>query len=309
MTIATHTERFAGRPITDYDPGQGIQSPERVIYRLRLSYEDDDAGKTLTDLLASFLGDPAAAQVTGLVIGAWDFQNALSSAPIVEALVAARDYLPNLKALFLGDITFEECEISWIQQSDVSPLFQAYPQLEHFRVRGNEGLSLGKLQHDHLQSLMIESGGLSAAVVRQVAAARLPELEHLELWLGTPDYGGDATVDDLKPILAGHLFPKLRYLGLRDSELADEVAAAVAQAPVLGRLKELDLSLGILSDQGAAALLASPAVARLEKLDIHHHYVTKGMVKKLQGLGITVDASEPQKPEGWYKDRYVAVSE
>jgi hypothetical protein len=31
--------------------------------------------------------------------------------------------------------------------------------------------------------------------------------------LGTDDYGGDATVEDLAPILAGNLFPKLTYLG------------------------------------------------------------------------------------------------
>jgi hypothetical protein len=109
--------------------------------------------------------------------------------------VAARDHLPNLTAIFLGDIIIEENEISWINQSDVSPLFTAYPALEHFRVRGGNGLIVGSIRHERLKSLIIESGGLPAQVVRDVAAATLPALEHLELWLGTEEYGGDAPID------------------------------------------------------------------------------------------------------------------
>jgi hypothetical protein len=211
----------------------------------------------------------------------------------------------------LGDIISEECEISWIHQSDVSPLFGAYPALEHFCVRGAEGLSLGSPRHAHLKSLVIQSGGLPAAVVREVAAAGLPELEHLELWLGTADYGADATVEDLEPILAGTVFPRLRYLGLRDSDIADVIAAAVARAPVTERIKVLDLSLGTLSDVGALELLQSPAVRRLERLDIHHHYCSTEVVEQLKGLGIDVDAGEPQEPDKYNGQswRYVAVGE
>ena len=35
-------------------------------------------------------------------------------------------------------------------------------------------------------------------------AAELPNLEHLELWLGTDSYGGDATVADLADLLREH---------------------------------------------------------------------------------------------------------
>ena len=229
----------------------------------------------------------------------------------MEALVAAREQLPNLKAIFLGDIISEENEISWINQSDVSPLFDAYPLLERFAVRGGTGLVFGSLRHAHLKSLVIQSGGLDAGVVRAVSAAHLPELEHLELWLGVEAYGGNVTVDDLAPLLSGALFPKLSYLGLRDSEIADAIAAAVARAPVLERIRVLDLSLGTLTDEGAAALLASPAVARLEKLDLHHHFCSEAMMEKLRGLGIEVDVSQRQEEEEYDGERwrYVAVSE
>jgi hypothetical protein len=250
----------------------------------------------------------------GIVIGDWGLLGSgmdQTSAFVVEALVAARDRLPNLRAVFFGDVIGEECEISWIHQSDVSPLFAAYPQLEHFCVRGADGLSLGSLKHGRLKSLIIQSGGLGANVVREVAAAELPELEHLELWLGEENYGGDATVADLAPILEGKLFPKLKYLGLRDSEKADEIARAVATAPVIERIRVLDLSMGVMTDEGGAALLASPAIARLEKLDVHHHYCSEEMTANLQSLGIEVGASERKEPdedgdEVW---RYVAVGE
>jgi hypothetical protein len=140
-----------------------------------------------------------------------------------------------------------------------------------------------------------------------VSAAILPALEHLELWLGTDGYGGTVTVPDLEKILSGSLFPRLTYLGLRDSDIADAVAAAVAQSPLLERIEVLDLSMGTLGDEGVEALLASPALTRLKKLDIHHHYCSLEMVARLEGIGIEVDASE-REDEGQY-GRYVAVGE
>jgi predicted DNA-binding WGR domain protein len=284
-----------------------------VIYRLALTWdEEDEERKSLTDKLAAFLAEPAAGQAQGLVIGHWGGVDAVeqNSAPIIEALVAARDRLPNLKHLFLGDIVTEENEVSWIQQSDVSPLFEAYPKLEEFRIRGSNNLSFGTLKHKNLKILAVETGGLPVSVLREICAAKLPALEHLELWLGEQGYGWDGTVEDLKPLLSGKLFPKLRYLGLRNSEIADEVAAAVAQAPVLKKIRVLDLSLGNLGDAGAQALANGPEVAKLEKLDIHHHFISDKGLAPLKALGIELDASDRKKP--WDFDpeyRYIAVGE
>src|SRR5262249_18375749 len=148
----------------------------------------------------------------------------------------------------------EENEVSWINQSDVSPLLAAYPQLEVLRVRGSQGLEISPVRHESLRELAFETGGLPVTVINSVGECDLPTLAHLELWLGTEGYGGDAVVDDLDVVLSGARWPHLSYLGLRDSELADQVAEALAGAPVTGRLSTLDLSLGTLSDVGAAAL-------------------------------------------------------
>jgi hypothetical protein len=310
VTIAANLTTFAGRPVQDWQPDAGPIDPA-VFYRVSLTYDESEGGELWSDRFAELLDHPGAGALEGIVVGAWGqmFDNQAAAVRVVEALVAARDRLPRLRAIFFGDITYEECEISWIQNTDVSPLFDAYPALEHFAVRGANGLRLGALRHDRLRSLAVQSGGLDIAITREITAAELPALDHLELWLGTADYGGTTTLEDLAPILSGARFPRLTYLGLRDSEIADAIAAAVANAPVLDRLRILDLSLGTLGDEGAAALLANPALARLEKLDIHYHYCSPQMVERLQALGIEVDASDPQNESDYDGDRYVSVSE
>ena len=305
MGIYEHTRYFAGTSIANWEPETAIE-PLGVAQRIAVSYDDDDGA--WFDAFDAFINGPDAAETTTLVVGMWDQGDGGDSEAVVEAIVAARDRLPALRAIFLGDIVSEEQEISWINQSDVSLLFEAFPDLEHFCVRGGNGLSLGPLRHAKLRSLVVQAGGLPSRVVEEVSASQLPALEHLELWLGTPDYGGDTAVEDLAPILAGGLFPKLGYLGLRDSELADAIAAALAGAPVLGRIRVLDLSLGTLSDAGGAALLANPAVARLEFLDLHHHFLSDEVAAQIKALGIRVDLGDPQGAQR-DDDRYVSVSE
>ncbi|HNC46778.1 MAG TPA: hypothetical protein PLU80_21590, partial [Acidobacteriota bacterium] len=147
-----------------------------------------------------------------------------------------------------------------------------------------------------------------ASVVRAVTAADFPELEHLELWLGTENYGATTEPVDLAPLFSGRLFPKLKYLGLRNSDFSDLIATAMADSPLLERLETLDLSLGTLGDEGAEALLKSPATAKLRFLDLHHHYCSDEMMEKLKALGIKVDLSDAQG-ECDQDDRYVEVGE
>ncbi len=288
---------------------------ERGVGPLPVAYRVSEEEGSLEPFEA-FLSDPGAGLVQALVIGycfGGDYGDNSSEA-VVKALVDARERLPNLRALFLGDITYEEREISWIHHGDITGLLKAFPQLEHFRVRGGDGLSLKKFKHDNLETLAFEASNLPRGVVKAVGESSLPALEHLELWLGTSDYGANTTIADLKAILAGKGMPTLRYLGLRDSEIADDVARALAKAPLLERIRVLDLSLGTLTDKGAEALLDIPAVGRLEKLDIHHHFVSPALVKRLKALGIEVDATDAREPEHYGDEeseghRYVAHAE
>lgn len=138
-------------------------------------------------------------------------------------------------------------------------------------------------------------------------AGLLPELEYLELWIGTENYGGTTRLLDLEPLLAGGLFPKLRHLGLRNCDWSD----ALAVEPILERVETLDLSLGNMSDEGARALAASPFVRRLRTLDISHHFVSDESLAVLAATGVPLVSERRQEPytHGDEEHRYIAVSE
>jgi hypothetical protein len=324
MTIYEHLTTFAGLPVVDFAPDGTMDTagkpapppddPTAVAWRVWAEEDDNNweerPSPAFLAMFEAFLASPAASVTTALVLGAWGYA-AINHAP-VEAVRAAAPRLPALRHLFFGDMTSEECEISWIKQGDVSALLEAYPDLRTLRVRGTDSLVVRPVRHASLRELAFESGGLPGAVVRAVGECDLPALSHLELWLGTDNYGGDATVEDLAPVLSGARLPALTHLGLRDAEIADLVAAALAGAPVVARLRTLDLSLGILSDVGATALLAGQPLTHLRRLDLHHHYLSEPVMARLKAelepAGVELDLSDWERNVA-ENDRFVAVSE
>ncbi|MGN9838406.1 STM4015 family protein [Nonomuraea sp. H19] len=310
-----YADKYAGLPVVQLTSSPGGPPPDigAVAWRISASSWPDDSHDNMADAFDAFFELVDASQVTAVVIGEWADCYTESSAAIVERLAQEAARLPALRSLFLGAISSDYSEISWIQQSDITPLLEAYPRLERFDVRGGAGLQLRPIRHESLKMLRIETGGLDGSVTRAVAGSDLPALEHLELWLGVGDYGGTTMISDLDPILRGERLPALRYLGLQDSELQDDIAAAVASAPVVARLETLALSMGALTDQGAEALLTGQPLTHLRRLDLHHHYLTDEMMRRLAEAlsGVEVDLSDQVKPdedddEEW---RYVAVSE
>jgi predicted DNA-binding WGR domain protein len=286
--------------------------PTNSAYRLALTWEQEEESVPWTDVFSGYLAQPGAEKTTALVIGKWgNLCEQDDSAETIDALVDAKDRLPHLRALFLGDVISEDCEVSWINQSDVSAIFAAFPNLTEFGVRGADKLSLGTINHSKLEKLVVQCGGLPKSVLEEVLNSDLPQLQHLELYLGTEDYGADTTVGDFKELLEGKKFPKLRYLGLRNSEIADQLAEALIGAPILQRIDVLDLSLGTLSDEGAQKLLDNPDVRKLKRLDLHYHYMSDEMRDRLLLLPIEVDAGDSQFADQGAnaEDRYVAVGE
>ncbi|MEV6978862.1 STM4015 family protein [Kitasatospora sp. NPDC093806] len=316
MTVNNHIEAFHGLPVFDFvaavDEGVELPDPAAVAWKIAIEY---DAAKGWVERWQEFLDAVDPGRVTAVVIGEWSEDGPDSFADPLAAILGAADRLTALRGLFIGDITFEECEMSWIEMVDVTPVLTTFPLLTELVVRGSgdaaegEGVGLQPVRHEHLRALRFESGGLPAAVPRAVTASELPALERLEFWLGVDNYGGDTTLDDLAPFLDGARFPALRHLGLQNSELQDEIAAAVAHAPVVARLDSLNLSMGVLTDQGATALLEGQPLTHLKSLDLHHHYLTDALQERLrQALpGTAIDLSEPGKPDDQW--RYVAVAE
>ncbi|WP_432135369.1 MULTISPECIES: STM4015 family protein [unclassified Streptomyces] len=320
MTLGDHLQSLHGLPAYTFPAPKATKAdrlPEPASVAWRVTSDVYDADEPWEQAFARFLGTVDPTGVRALIVGAWQEAYDTDSSSVIEALLAARDRLPALRALFLGDMGSEECEISWINQTDVTPLLSGFPDLEEFGVRGGSGLEFPALRHESLRTLTVETGGLPAAAVRGIGASDLPALVHLDLWLGTPDYGGDSEIADLEPVLSGARLPSLRHLALRNSEMQDAVAAALAAAPVVARLETLDVSMGVLTDDGAAALLGGQPLTHLKKLDLHHHYVSEPLLERLRqtlepaGVELDLDRADAD----WDEDddgtvwRYVAVGE
>ncbi|MBE1537891.1 STM4015 family protein [Actinomadura algeriensis] len=318
MGIWDRQEEYAGLPVFRFDLER--LDPETVADLPALpaagtaawcvaTREDEEPFGDVWDLFRTSVD---TTEVTALLIGDWGAeygsgeQDGSYPAPI---LAAAAESFPKLESLFFGEITAEESEISWILHEDISPIFRAFPGLRRFDVRGSAELAFEPIRSDELKVLRFESGGLPASVVESVVASDLPNLEHLDLWLGVNGYGGDVSMDDLAPVLSGERFPSLRHLGLENAERQDEIAAAVASAPVVARLESLSLARGMLTDAGAEALLSGQPLTHLRKLDLHHHFLTDAMMARLKEAlpGVEIDLGKQGDPEGSYF--YVHVAE
>ncbi len=304
--VYQNAKTFIGKRVADYDPDKKPAPGGKSVYRFRSDYDEANCIPHLTH----FLETDAASEAIGIVIGNWSGTDSDGDpCAVIELLCENRDRLSSLKAIYLGDIVAEENEMSWIHQADVTSLLEAFPNLELLRTRGGHGLAISNPKHAKLRALICESGGLPAEVVRSIGRSEFPALEHLELWLGTQEYGGDSTVEDLQPILSGELFPNLKYLGLRNCEFADDIAAVVVNSPLIQRIETLDLSLGVMTDEGGRALLALPTGGSLQHVSLHYNFLSKEVMKQLSKLPIKLDLSKPSHMEDEDDMRFVAVGE
>ena len=308
MTISESTTLFHQKKVVQYDPDIALQSGQDIVYRLSLEYDDE---RKMPDLIAGFLEKTDKNALEALIIGMWGDPYESGADEVMAALIAQAPQLPNLRALFIGDMTYEECEISWIVQGSYKPLLDAFPLLEELRIRGGNELTIEPFAHQHLRKFTIESGGLDQKIAQALAASSMPKLEHLELWLGSDDYGFSGDVALYKKVLAQLATPTLRYLGLRDSHIADELAAWLANEALLATITTLDLSLGTIGDVGATALLQGTQLGNLTRLDLSHHYISEENQEKLKALPFEVVLDDPQEDDEDDGEvyRYVAVGE
>jgi len=303
MTISEQTLTFFGRKVEDFEPGTTPANKPGSVHRLSLDYDSDTS---MTTLLTDFLASVDKASLEALVIGAWGDPASDGPSAFLEVLVANAPQLPAFKALFVGDMTYEECEISWINQGDYTSVLNAFPKLQALRVRGATGLVLPAIAHTGLRELVVECGGLPSDITAALSRSALPFLEKLELWVGTDDYGFDGDLASLIDVVDQLRTPALKSLGLRDAEIADEIAEWLAGESWVSQLSTLDLSLGTLGDVGARALLASPHVRGLGRLDLSHHYISQELQGELAKAIPNVVLADPQDDD---EDRYVAVGE
>lgn len=307
MGFYNNTVQFNGKRVVNFDPEKGIQDTN-VAYRF---FTDYDTEREVPPLVEQFLADPKAKEIDTLVIGLLNIEGDESPSAIIELLINHKATLQQLTGVFFGDVVQEECEVSWLENCDHSAMLQAFPNLNIYRVRGGNGLSFVQLQHPNLKKLIMETGGMSNQILDNLSVAHLPQLEHLELWLGSENYGFNANAEQVVGAVESINLPHLTYLGLRNAEIADDIAKRLEKSPLLQQIEVLDLSMGNLSDEGAEALLDTPALKNLSQLTLDHHYLSEDMVEQLQDLGISVSANDPQEEDRYGDEvyRYIAVSE
>ncbi len=271
-----------------------MENTKRYTY----DYDQYESGKGPATMVEDILADPEFPGLSELVIGCWGSAYEDSCQEILDGIVEQAEKFSHIEKLFVGDMDYEECEVSWIIQGNYCRLWAAMPQLKELTIKGSSDLALGEICHEGLESLAIICGGLPTEVILSIQKAKLPNLKKLLLYIGVEDYGFDGNADTVRALLAEADFPKLEYLGIVDSEIQDELTEVVLGCKFMGQLKTLDLSCGTLSDKGAALLVEKlPAYPNIQLLDIHHHYLTDQAVESLRQLPMEIDVSDQNEVE------------
>ncbi len=101
-----HASVFASRTVEDFDPQRGLTTAVGTAIALGYQY---DGSYDVPESLALLVKDPLTVKLEALVIGVGKdlIEGGDNSSEVVNALVAVADRLPNLKAIFLGDILSE----------------------------------------------------------------------------------------------------------------------------------------------------------------------------------------------------------
>lgn len=270
------------------------------------SYDEyEEQGKGAESLVEDILADPDFPALTELVIGDWGNSWEDGCQKILDGIVEQAERFSHIESLFIGDMDYEECEVSWIIQGDYSRLWAAMPQLKELTIKGSTDLELGEICHEGLESLTIICGGLSRSVLNSIQDAKLPGLKKLLLYIGVEAYGFDGDENTVKELLEKADFPKLTYLGIEDSEIQDELAQVVLESKFMGQIETLDLANGTLTDKGGELLLKElPKWPNVKNLDVHYHYMSDEMAGKLEALPLEVDASEGNEDERYNGEIY-----
>lgn len=278
----------------------------------RFSYtydEYEDGSKNAGTMLEEIIQDSEFTNLDEIVIGCWgecwdDCEDGVQK--LINGIIENKEKFSHIKSLFVGDMDFEECEVSWIVQADYSKLWEAMPQLEKIIIKGSTGLTLGEIKHDSLQHLEIICGGLPKEVIESVQEAKLPSLKTLLLYIGIEDYGFNGNISTITGLLEKSDFPKLTYLGITDSEIQDEIAEAVLNSKYVSQIKTLDLSLGSLTDKGGQLLLEKlPAYKNVKEVNLQYHYMSEEMMEKLNELeDVDIDMGDQQEADEYDGELY-----
>ena len=305
FSSAGEAEKAAGKLIAEKTKKGYVETLEEVAKEMKveakkyaLSYDEAEEGVNLMDKILKDKKLPSLKQIT---IGCWGYEGEDCS-DIADGIVENKEKFAHFEGLFWGDIDFEEQEISWIEQVDLSPVLDAMPLLKNLKIKGTNNLSIGKKPRPNLKSLEIISGGLPDSVVEDILGSDLPNLEKLVLYVGVEDYGFDGDMNVFRPLFSKDRFPNLKWLGIVDAEEQNTVVEMFLESDILPQLETMDISAGVLTDEGARLLLDHvDKIKHLKFINMKYNYLSDEMKKELQkSLPMKIDVSDSQE----YDDDY-----
>jgi uncharacterized protein (TIGR02996 family) len=272
------------------------------ISRLRVSEDtyareasgDEDDETTTAEIVEKVFAHPSGRYVTELNLMSNGDPNETDLQDVLD--VVGKKAPKTLRKLVIGD---NVDQISWHHTGDLGKIWKGVPNLKILEIETGE-FDVGKMDAPNLERAIFVTGGLSKACGKHIANASMPKVKHLEIYYGTDNYGGDCTVKEVKPLLERTDLKDLQYLGLKNSEFANDIAKAVVGAKIVKQLKVLDLSLGTLTDEGAQALAdGKESLKHLEVLDLTRNYLTKAGIKLVAGLCKKVITDRQEKPDDY----------
>lgn len=279
---------------------------------LKITYDSELALDAATH---EFLALPLAQFVEEVRFGVAHFESNNDWTATMKAITRS-PRAPELRSVRFDAFTYADQEISWTPIGDFSFAWPLLPKLEELAIRSGVGGELGKLVLPRLKKFVRISGGLSAAELQVICEAQWPVLEHLELWLGTHAYNGQASTDRLLPILEARGLPNVRHLGLVNSEIVDSLISALASSPILRQLRTLDLSKGTMGSVATARLVEhAPRYAHLTAIDLTENCLTDEECQRLRAAlpQVAIENQRGDREDGDEDhdedDRFVAVGE
>lgn len=196
--------------------------------------------------------------ITGFAGGPGDFDAALDALARIRA--------PRLERVFVGDAvdSGEDGSVSPRYVGDPSPWLERRASIERLALSG--GRIESRCTMPSLRELWLQSPALPATV--RAIPSFAPAIEHLELFLGVPRALA-VSVDDLADLFRSP-FPRLSSLAIHapHEPMIPMALAILASAPLLPRLRRLDVS-GSFIGGSITALTSHHAVfAHLEEIDL-----------------------------------------
>ena len=227
--LAEHTRTYDGNDTDAFTWRFGFIHAAKLSHN---QYSDSEFEGSLAEVLELLLRHPSGRFLTELVFG---FNNDPNEDPLDDLIgILAKRAPPTIRKLHFGDFVYpDETEMSWYHVGNLGKVWKAVPQLRSLIVQGGE-FELGTIELPELTHAEFRTGGLSAASARAIARAKWPRIEHLEVWYGDDNYGGDAKVADAMALIDRTDLVRLTSLGIKNTQFTDELCGDERAQPQRG---------------------------------------------------------------------------